>query len=108
MKLQNLVLLIVLSGVTACSTMNSVENAQSTGQKQMVSDKRVLTDAGLNRHVTIVGINEATVSTGFKKVQIELLNKTSSDYRFRYLVEWFDDKGMLLQTPTSGWVERTI
>ena len=50
----------------------------------MTADKRIITDAGLNRHVNVVGINETTISTGFTKVQVELLNKTSSAYSFRY------------------------
>ena len=95
-------------GLTGCSTVNTVERAQPVVQKQMVDDKRIITDAGLNRHVNIVGINETTISTGFTKVQIELLNKSSSPYSFSYHFEWFDDQGMLVQTPTSSWIDRTI
>lgn len=94
--------------LTGCTTVNSVERAQPVAQKQMVDDKRIITDSDLNRHVSIVGLNEATVSTGFVKVQIELLNKTSSTYNFLYHFEWFDNNGMLVQTPTSSWIERSI
>jgi uncharacterized protein YcfL len=94
--------------MTGCSTVNTVERAQPSAQKQMVDDKRVITDASLNRHVNIVGLNETTISTGFAKVQVELLNKTSSPYSFRYHFEWFDGQGMLVQTPTSAWMDRTI
>ena len=97
--------LVLLSG---CTTINTVERAQPSAEKQMVADKRIITDASLNRHVGIVGVNEATVSTGFLKVQIELLNRTSSPQSFRYHFEWFDDKGMLVQTPTSSWIDRSI
>lgn len=98
---------IAMLGLTGCSTVNTVERAQPIAQKQMTDDKRVITDASLNRNVTVVGINETTISTGFTKVQVELLNKTSSPYNFRYLFEWFDDKGMLIQT-TSTWIDRRI
>lgn len=94
--------------LTGCSTVNSVERAQPAAQKQMVDDKRIITDASLNRHVSIVGINETSISTGFTKVQIELLNKSSSPYSFRYHFEWFDGQGMLVQTPTSSWIDRSI
>ena len=93
---------------TGCSTVNTVERAQPAAQKQMTDDKRVITDSSLNRHVNVVGINETTVSTGFTKVQVELLNKTSSPYSFRYHFEWFDGQGMLVQTPTSSWIDRSI
>lgn len=98
--------LVCLTGCT--TTVNTVERAEPAAQKQMVADKRVITDASLASKVSIVGINETTISTGFAKVQIELLNKSSSPCSFRYYFEWFDDKGMLVQTPTSSWVERRI
>ena len=74
----------------------------------MVPDKRIITDATLNRRVSIVGVNETIISTGFAKVQLEVLNKSSSLYAFRYHFEWFDDKGILVQSPASSWIDRTI
>ena len=97
-----------LAVLTGCSTVNTVERSQPIGQKQMAADKRVITDSDLNRNVNVVGINETTSSTGFTKVQIELFNKTSSPYSFRYHIEWFDSQGMLVQTPTSSWIDRRI
>lgn len=94
--------------LTGCSTVNTVERARPVAQKQMTDDKRVITDASLNRNVNVVGINETTISTGFTKVQVELLNKTSSPYSFRYHFDWFDGQGMLVQTPTSSWIDRRI
>ena len=95
--------------LTGCSsTVNTVERAQPTAQKQMTNDKRIITDGSLNRKVNIIGINETTISTGFTKVQVELFNKSSSPYSFRYHFEWFDAQGMLVQTPTSSWIDRSI
>jgi uncharacterized protein YcfL len=94
--------------LTGCDTVNTVERAQPTAQKQMTDDKRIITDAGLNRKVNIVGINETAISTGFTKVQVELFNKSRSPYSFSYHFEWFDGQGMLVQTPTSSWIDRTI
>jgi len=97
--------ILVLAG---CSTVNTLERGQPTAVKTMVPDKRVITDAGLNRHVSIVGVNETIVSTGFVKVQIEVLNTSRSPYGFRYHFDWFDDTGMLVQSPTSSWIDQTI
>ena len=94
--------------LTGCSSVNTVERAQPTAQKQMTDDKRIITDAGLNRKVNIVGINETAISTGFTKVQVELFNKSRSPYSFSYHFEWFDGQGMLVQTPTSSWIDRII
>lgn len=97
-----------LAVLTGCSTVNTVERAQPVAQKQMTCDKRIITDSDLNRNVNVVGINEAIIGSGFTKVQVELLNKTSSPYSFRYHFDWFDAQGMLVQTPTSSWIDRSI
>jgi uncharacterized protein YcfL len=94
--------------LSACSSVNTVERQTPEGQKQMVADKRVITDESLNKAVSIVGVNTAIVSTGFLKIQVELLNKTSDTQNFSYKIEWFDGNGMIVNTPTSVWVARQI
>lgn len=85
--------------LTACaSTVNTVERAAPVGQLQMVNDKRIITDASLNRGVRIIGVNE--VPGEFLKVQVELLNTTSSLKSFNYRFEWFDANGAQVNTPT--------
>ena len=114
MKIRNFIsftglgLTVGLVCLAGCSTVNTVERAQPTGQKQMTNDKRIITDTGLDRKVNIVGINEATIGSGFAKVQVELFNKSSSSCCFTYHFDWFDAQGMLVQTPTSSWIDRTI
>jgi len=96
LTLAGALLLLVVSG---CKTsMNSVENAQKTGQRQMVSDQRAITDKSLASKVSIVGVNSAMTPGGFLKVQIELLNNTRSFQRFSYHFEWFDANGMQITT----------
>jgi uncharacterized protein YcfL len=91
-----------LLAVSGCkSSVNSVENAQKTGQRQMISDQRVITDRGLAKKVSIVGVNQVTTPGGFLKVQIELLNTTRSPQRFSYRFEWFDATGMLISSPAA-------
>lgn len=94
--------------VAACTTVNTVERAQPVAQKQMVNDKRVLTDASLARGASIVGVNETTTPDGFLKVQIELLNRTRSHKSVSYRFEWFDQNGMLLNTPTSTFIPKQL
>ena len=89
----------LLLAVSGCKTsVNSVENAQKTGQRQMVSDQRAVTDKSLAGRVSIVGVNSAMTPGGFLKVQIEVLNTTRSLQRFSYRFEWFDANGMQLTT----------
>jgi uncharacterized protein YcfL len=100
---------VALLAMTGCRTsMNSVENAQKEGQRQMVSDSRVVTDASLARKVSIVGVNQSTTPGGLLKVQIELLNRKRSLQRFSYQFEWFDANGMQINNVVSATVPDQI
>ena len=93
---------------TSCTTVNTVERATPIGTKQMIADKRVITDDTLKRKVSIVGMNEGMTPGGFLQVQIEVLNRKNSMQTFSYRFEWFDMNGMLVDTPTSVWIPRQI
>lgn len=99
-------LLLIVSG---CKTsVNSVENAQKTGQRQMISDQRAITDSSLGKKVSIVGVNQAMTPGGFLKIQVELLNTTRSLQRFSYQFEWFDADGMQITSVVSPVVADQI
>lgn len=108
MKLPSCLLVGIVTAClfTACTTVNTVERAAPAGQRQMVNDKRIITDGGLNRAVRIVGVNE--VPGEFLKIQVELLNSTSSLKSFNYRFEWFDANGVLVNTPASTYISRQI
>lgn len=97
--------LVVFSG---CTTVNSVENADKLGQRNMITDARAITDPSLNRKVNIVGVNTSTTPDGFLKVQVELLNKTHSLQRFLYHFEWFDANGMQVNNVLSASIPDQI
>ena len=92
----------------SCTTVNTVERATPIGTKQVIADKRVITDDTLKRKVNIVGLNEGMTPGGFLQVQIEVLNQKNSMQTFSYRFEWFDMNGMLVDTPTSVWIPRQI
>src|SRR5580698_2504548 len=84
-----------LAMVSGCGspTVNSVENSQKEGQRDIIPDKRIITDSSLNRKVRIVAVNTVMTPTGLLKVQIELKNRTGSIQRYLYTFEWFDANG---------------
>lgn len=84
------------------TTMNTVENAQPTAKKEMVADKRVITDSSLSSKVYVVGVNEAKTPGGLIQIQLEVVNQTSSRQRFTYHVQWFDAAGMQLSSTTAA------
>jgi uncharacterized protein YcfL len=95
--------------LTGCSTtVNTVENAQKSGQRYMVADKRVITDSSFSGEVYIVGLNSVTTPGGLLKVQVELENHTGSLQRFLYHFEWFDAYGMQINNIVSAPVPEQI
>jgi uncharacterized protein YcfL len=109
MKTKIAALLVVALAVAGCrDTMNSVENAQKEGQRNMVSDSRVVSDTGLNRKVGVVGVNTAMTPGGFLKVQVELLNRTGSLQNFNYHFEWFDQNGMQVGGVSTAVISDSI
>ncbi|MFN3531491.1 MAG: YcfL family protein [Candidatus Brocadia sp.] len=101
-------LLISTATLYSCTTVNTVERETPVGTKQMIADKRVITDSTLNKKVNIVGLNEGITKGGFLQVQIEVLNRKNSMQDFSYRFEWFDMNGMQVDTPTSVWIPRQI
>jgi uncharacterized protein YcfL len=93
--------LLLVSGC-ASNSVNSVENAQKSGQRQMIADQRAIMDGGLKNRVSIVGVNQSMTPGGVMQVQIELLNTTGSRQRFSYHFEWFDANGMKLTALTPA------
>lgn len=88
--------------------INSVENAQKAGQRNMIADQRVVNDMGLGKSVSVVGVNTAMTPGGFLRVQVELLNGTRSLHRFSYHFEWFDANGMQINGVASPVVPDQI
>lgn len=94
--------------VTGCATVNTLEPAQPVAHRQMLADKRVVTDTGLHGRVRVIGVNTATGPAGFLKIQIEVQNLTSHLVRFTYRVEWFDENGMIINLPTRTAIPRSL
>ena len=109
-KIATFAVLVLAAGLvlTGCTTVNTVENAQKVGQKNMISDQRLITDPALNRHVFVVGINTAMTPGGLLKAQVELENRTRSLHRFLYRFEWFDANGMQVNNVISAQVPDQI
>ena len=112
MKTNSLSLALVASVIglagAGCNTVNTTETAQPSYQRNMVAEKRVITDSSLARKVQILGVNATEGPGGFLKVQAELQNTTRSLQRFSYKWEWFDQGGNLVEGPTSVAITRQI
>jgi len=85
---------------TGCQTSVNTVSREPPAQRQMVTDKRVITDANLGRKVYVIGVAEAPTPGGMLQIQVEVWNRTGSAQRFNYWFEWFDSNGMQVN-PTS-------
>lgn len=91
-----------------CTTVNTVEPAEPVAQRSYVYDKNVTTDASLGRRVKVLGVNTATGPGGFMKIQLEVQNTTRRRHAFTYRVEWFDESGIIINSPTTVATPRSI
>jgi len=102
--MKNIILITILASLLcACSTVNTVERADPQGHKQMVSDKRIITDSSLDDYAYIAGINESIVSDNLLKIQIEIVNSSTAYRSVNYQFSWFDENGMEVSGITSPW-----
>jgi uncharacterized protein YcfL len=90
------------------TTVNTVENADKAGVREMVADRRVVSDRTLENRVIVVGINQSQTDAGFLRVQLEFYNKKRTIQNFFYTVEWFGADGMRVETATGGWTEQQV
>ncbi len=107
--MRNIVLTLALASLLcACDTVNMVEPANPASQREMLSDKRIITDSSLDDIAYVAGVNTARNSAGLLKVQAELVNKTTAYRNINYKFEWIDKSGMQVSAPTSTWISLPI
>jgi uncharacterized protein YcfL len=110
-RFRDLCVVAACAGLLAgCSstTVNTVEPAVPTAQREMLADQRVRTDPSLAKAVRVVGVNVASEKEGFLKVQVEVQNTTRSRKQFTYRVQWFDELGMVINLPTAVATPRVL
>jgi uncharacterized protein YcfL len=98
----------VLAGCQSDSSVNTVQNAQPVGHRNVIQDKRIITDRSFNRRVAVVALNTVVTHGQLLKVQVELLNRTGSIQRFIYSFEWFDFDGMQVNNTVTADVPDQI
>ncbi len=93
---------------SGCQTTVNTVSREPGVQRQMVTDKRVRTDASLAKKVYIVGVAEAPTPGGVLQIQVEVWNRTRSDQRFNYWFEWFDSNGMQVNPTSTAMIPCTL
>ncbi len=103
-----IVVLAMLATVGGCDTINTTERNTPVGTREVVNDKRVVTDKALGRYARIQQVIETTLPGDILKVQVSLQNTSSFEQRLIYKFEWFDLNGMIVETPLSTWQAKDV
>lgn len=106
----------------ACqATVNTVENTETTMQRQAVDTSKVSTDNFLKRRLTINRVDKVELPDGLLKVQVTATNTRTSfwdqastwfmgdnPYQIAYRFSWLDENGMDVNTGTQTWIPMSI
>ncbi len=94
--------LMLCAAMSGCATVNTVERADSQSRKDMVSDKRIITDSDLDDYAYVAGLNQSVVGN-LLKVQAKIVNSTVAQRSINYKFSWFDQNGMEIESPNTPW-----
>ncbi|HEY1789468.1 MAG TPA: YcfL family protein [Verrucomicrobiae bacterium] len=99
---------VAFAGCESSPSVNTVQNAQPVGQRNVIQDRRIITDKSFSHRVGVLAVNTVLTPGDLLKVQVELLNRTGSIQRFSYSFEWFDLNGMQVANTLSAVVPDQI
>ncbi len=103
-----LALTLVLTAPTGCRTANTYSREETRTQRNVIDDKRIVSDPLLNLRAQVVEITETVTPSGFSKVQVEVLNKLIWRKKFEYKFEWFDGDGNLIDSTSDAYQVKEI
>jgi len=113
----NMLALAAVLGCVACqNTVNTVENSDKSYTRNVVNDRRVVTDGALRDRLAVTDVATSTAKSGLLRVQVSVTNMRTgffseawsgmtgeNPYRVNYRFRWFDEDGMAVNSPNSVW-----
>ena len=93
--------LLALALVAGCEMVNTAERAEPIAQSDPVVLRKVQPDPSLKAQVQIISANQGVVSGDLLKVQVQVRNNIALRKSFNYKWEWYDQNGMVVDTPTT-------
>jgi uncharacterized protein YcfL len=89
--------------LAGCYSVNTVQNAEPTAQRRVISDSRVVWDNTLNGKLGIGQVIDTTGTKNLRSIQVDVSNLYAYHMDFSYKIEWFNRTGELIASPTGGW-----
>ena len=90
------------------NSVNIVEKKDKEAKPTTVAHKQVISDTSVEKRLKIEAINSEYLPTGLLKVQVTLKNTSKSPFKFSYRFNWFNKKGMKVESPTNTWIEKDV
>jgi uncharacterized protein YcfL len=95
--------------VVGCKkTESSYERTKPTYQLNTVDAAKVETDPVLATRARLVQIRQGMAQGDLLQIDAEFVNGDVWSGDINYKFEWFDDQGMPVETPTTGWLPKHI
>lgn len=91
-----------------CKSTNTTERDKPTYEADQVKIKNVVRDGYARDYAKVLGVRQTTVPGDFLKVQVEVQNNNLRPGNIDYKFEWFDQSGMIINTPTVTWKSMQI
>jgi uncharacterized protein YcfL len=103
-KPMKIIMLAAVVAVAGCAkTENTYQRNKPTYQVNQVDAAKIETDPFLSGKAQFVQARQAIVQQNLLKVDVEFINNDAWSGDIDYKFEWFDDQGMPVETPTTGW-----
>ncbi|MGF1485147.1 MAG: YcfL family protein [Opitutales bacterium] len=84
-------------------TVNTTDPAFSNANPTNVTIDQVETDSSLSNKAGILGVRESRTPGGLLRIQAEIFNSTNKRQEVNYRVDWFDQDGIVIDSPMSSW-----
>jgi uncharacterized protein YcfL len=93
----------LVAGGIGCKSVNTTERDKPTYNADSIKTKHVITDKYARDYANVIDVRQATVSDDIMKVQVEVRNDNVRTGNMDYKFEWFDEQGMIVNSPGSIW-----
>jgi uncharacterized protein YcfL len=108
-KRMKIILLAAVVAVAGCAkTENTYERNKPTYQVNQVDAAKIDTDPVLSTKAQFVQARQGIEQDNLLHVSVEFVNRDAWGGDINYKFEWFDDQGMPVETPTTGWLPKHI
>lgn len=112
-----LMLAMVFLAVGCQNTVNTVENTPPEMRPQTIDTHKFITDKFCRDRLAILAVNRAATPGGMEMIQVTIRSERytalsqiwtwitgENPYYINYKVDWLDENGMRVESPSSSWM----